>query len=178
MSKAFTRESEDAPEPPPPRASSALPPGTPNYMTPDGVDRVRLELARLVEEERPRRLAAAGGRASTAVLDLRIRQLEDTLRSAVVVPPPDPGDPRARLGSWVTVERGGGDRCCYRIVGVDETDVDRGWISWLAPVARALVNHQAGDVIRFRFPSGEETLRVVSVQATEPDPDAQGRPSA
>jgi transcription elongation factor GreB len=172
MSKAFTRESEDAPEPPPPRPSSALPPGTPNYMTSDGVERLRAELTRLVEEERPRRAAAAGGRSNTAVIDQRIRQMEDALSSAVVVPVGDPGDPRARLGSWVTVERSGGERCCYRIVGVDEADVDRGWISWLAPIARALVKHQAGDTIRFRFPSGEETLRIVAVQATEPDGEA------
>jgi transcription elongation factor GreB len=52
----------------------------------------------------------------------------------------------------------------YRIVGVDETDLDRGWVSWLSPVARALLNARLGERVRFRSPSGDRELTVVAVE--------------
>ncbi|HAM72102.1 MAG TPA: transcription elongation factor GreB [Verrucomicrobiales bacterium] len=171
MSKAFTRESDDESEFPAARPSSSLPPGTPNYLTPDGAERIRAELARLVEVERPARLGSpgnAGDRSRVAALDQRILQLQETLQTAVVPSPPDPGDTRLRFGQWGHVRRGGGETVWYRIVGVDEMDVDRGWVSWLSPIARALVNRTPGDRVQFRFPSGQEELELLEVRTQAP----------
>ena len=52
----------------------------------------------------------------------------------------------------------------YRIVGVDEIDLDRGWVSWLSPIAKALLNARAGERVRFKFPSGQEELEIVKVE--------------
>lgn len=56
-----------------------------------------------------------------------------------------------------------GDESQYRLVGVDETDVDRGWVSWLSPIAKALFNARLGEKVRFKFPSGEEQLEIIGI---------------
>ena len=63
----------------------------------------------------------------------------------------------------VLVRSSSGEESRYRIVGVDETDIDRGWVSWVSPIARALVNAQVGQRVRFKFPSGEEELEIVEI---------------
>ena len=57
-----------------------------------------------------------------------------------------------------------GEAARYRIVGVDETDIDRGWVSWLSPIAKALLNARLGQRVRFRFPSGEAELEIVDIR--------------
>lgn len=168
MSKAFTRESDDQEERPlPARPASVLPPGVKNYLTPRGAHRLREELARLVEVERPR-LAATRDREQTRreleALDLKILRLQDSLRSAVVVAPPSPPWDQVRFGATVTVRNSSGVESRYRIVGVDETDLDRDWVSWLSPIAKALLNARVGQRVRFRFPVGEEELEIVGVE--------------
>jgi len=168
MSKAFTRESDtDDDEPLPPSPSSGLPPGAKNYLTPDGADRLRAELERLRGEERPRLAATTddpGTKRRVLRIDQRIHQIEETLRTATVTAPPTSEEDRrtVRFGALVTVRRKTGE-AEYRIVGVDETDLDRGWVSVYAPIARALLNARIGDRVRFRFPSGEEELEIVRV---------------
>lgn len=168
MSKAFTRESDDAPDMPVlPRPASALPPGAKNYLTSDGARRLRKELNHLVQEERPR-LAASTDDAEIKrrlqLLDQRIYHLEQSLSSAVVVPPPAERDDVVRFGATVTVRERSGAEESYRIVGVDEMDIDRGWVSWLSPIAKALLNARSGQRVRFKFPSGEEELEIISVE--------------
>jgi transcription elongation factor GreB len=166
MSKAFTRESDDTPDfPARLRPSSALPPGTKNYITAGGARRLREDLDRLLAIERPQ--LAASDDADVArrrqLLDQRILQLEQSLQSAVVVErPPAPWD-RVRFGASVKVRDRIGNESDYRIVGVDETDIDRGWVSWLSPIARALLNARLGERVKFKFPSGEEELEIVSI---------------
>jgi transcription elongation factor GreB len=63
----------------------------------------------------------------------------------------------------VTVREYNGAESRYRIVGVDETDLDRGWISWVSPLAKALLNARIGQRVRFKLPSGEEELEIVGV---------------
>jgi transcription elongation factor GreB len=172
MSKAFTRESDDAPdEGISPRPSSALPPGAKNYMTPDGAARFRAELYRLQNEERPSSAAEPDGderKRKLQRLDQRIQQLEDSLRSAVVTPPPTTPEDRRQVsfGASVTVRRKDGE-ISYRIVGVDEADPDRGWVSWPSPIARALLQARLGERVSFKFPSGEETLEIVAISYEE-----------
>ena len=57
-----------------------------------------------------------------------------------------------------------GEESTYRIVGVDEADVDRDWVSWVSPIARALLNARLGQRVRFRFPAGEDELEVVRIE--------------
>src|SRR2546426_12687475 len=97
MSKAFTRESDDAPElPVRPLRASPLPPGAKNYLTPDGAARLRAELDKLLQEERPRVAQDSAAAAEPDVrrrlqtLDARIAELQRTLHTAVVVPTPAP----------------------------------------------------------------------------------------
>ena len=167
MSKAFTRESDDLPERPvvrrPPASLSA---GDKNYVTPDGARRFQVELDRLVEVERPQAAAITDpteSRQKLQELDQRIQQLREILRTAVVMLPPAAVDDRIRFGATVTVRGRDGEEPRYRLVGVDETDLDRNWVSWRSPLARALLNERKGDRVRLRLPSGEEELEIVDV---------------
>ena len=168
MSKAFTRESDDLPDQPLlPRQSSGLPPGTKNYLTPDGAKRLRADLDRLMNEERPRIAAMpddGDGRRQLQMLDARILHLQQSLQSAVVVAPPATPDDRVRFGATVTVREGDGSESRYRIVGVDEVDLDRGWVSWLSPIAKALLNARLGQCVRFKLPAAETELEIVSAK--------------
>jgi len=166
VSRAFVRESDDLPERPAlARRASPLPPGTQNYITPDGAQRFREELERLVQVERPR-LASADdpdGKRQLQEVNQRIDQLQQSLESAVVAPTPAERD-RVQFGATVTVRERDGVETRYRIVGVDETDIDCGWVSWLSPIAKALLNARLGGRVRFKSPSGERELVIVSVE--------------
>ena len=170
MSKAFTREDDDVPERPVlPRSAPALPPGAKNYLTPDGERRLRAELERLTQTEpSPPADATAADTAvgvqsrETAGLQRRL-QLEKSLQSAVVVaPPPGPWE-QVRFGATVTVRDASGTETRYRIVGVDEMDVDRDWVSWVSPIARALLNGRVGQRVRLKFPGGEQGVEIVGI---------------
>lgn len=165
MSRAFIRESDDQPERPLPARRAPLPPGAQNCMTPDGARRFRGELERLVQVERPRLASAGESEAKQQLQDVnqRIDLLQQCLESAVVVSPPADRE-RVQFGTTVTVREWDGGEARYRIVGVDETDLDRGWVSWLSPVARALLNSRIGECVRFKSPSGERELMVVAVE--------------
>ena len=167
MSKAFTRESDDGPDlPAVPRQPSPLPPGAKNYLTPEGARRLREELDRLVTVERPRIAPSPHDNDAKRLLqglDHRILYLQQSLQSAVVVPPPVAPEDRVRFGATVTVRERSGGESRYRIVGVDETDVDRGWVSWLSPIAKALLYARLGQRVRCQLPSGEEELEIVGI---------------
>ena len=168
MSKAFTREDDDAPDVPeliPP--ASALAPGAKNYITPQGAQKLRDELQRLVDVTRPELAEARDdpdAKRQLARLDQRIIQLKDSLQSAEIIPSPSGPADVARFGATVTVREGDGTEATYRIVGVDETDMDLNWVSWMSPIAKALLNGKRGERIRFKFPSGEETLEIVDIR--------------
>ena len=70
------------------------------------------------------------------------------------MPQADPADSKARFGSTITVRDSQGIEDTYRIVGVDETDVEKGWISWMSPLARALMNGQPGQEVQVKLPGG------------------------
>ena len=100
-------------------------------------------------------------------MDQRIQHLQQCLLTAVVVPPPVPPGNQVRFGATVTVRDGRGAESRYRIVGADETDVDRDWVSWLSPIAKALLNAPLGGRVRFRFPAGEEELEILRIEYEE-----------
>ena len=167
MSKAFTRESDDLPDVPVvARQRSPLPPGVKNYLTPDGAGRLHEELDRLVQVERPRQVASPDNpeaKRQLQVLDQRIYYLQRSLESAVVVAPSTGPEAGVRFGASVTVRDRSGGESRYRIVGVDETDIDRGWVSWLSPIAKALLNARLGERVRFELPSGQEELEILCI---------------
>jgi transcription elongation factor GreB len=166
MSKAFTRENDDAPEPGSVRRPPAqLPPGVRNHVTPDGLRRWKSQLEHLIEHARPQ-LAHQTDPSSREQLDRledQIARLQDCLQSAVSTPPPAVGETRVRFGAWVEVRDSAGETNRYRLVGVEETDPDQGHISWLSPLAKALLNHRPGDSTRLRLPAGETTLTIQAV---------------
>jgi transcription elongation factor GreB len=166
MSKAFTRDENEGPDIPDlVPTPSILAPGTKNYITPEGAQKLRDELKRLVEITRPelaREKDDPDAKRQLARLDQRIMQLEESLQSAEIVSPP--GDRNVvRFGASVTVRASDKTETTYRIVGVDETDVENDRVSWMSPIAKALLNRRRGEQIRFKFPSGEETLEIIKI---------------
>ena len=183
MSKAFTRESEGDDENDDDVELSPLPAGTRNYMTPGGFARLKRELDDLVSRERPALVATVAWAASNGdrsenadylygkkrlrEIDRRIRFLIRRLDVAEVVDPAvprdDDGGDRVFFGATVTVQSEEGTRRTLAIVGIDETDTERGYISWISPVARALLRARQGDVVSVRTPAGVEALEIVDV---------------
>lgn len=163
MSKAFLRESDfdDDPVVTPP---SALPLGVRNYLTPEGADNLRSELARLVEQERPalRGSSDADDRRALQRIDHRIRHLQQSLRTAEIVDPPGQTD-MVRFGSRVTVRDAQGAIERYRIVGVDEIDLHAEGLSWQSPLAQALVNQPRGSHVSVKTPGGMRSLEILQV---------------
>jgi transcription elongation factor GreB len=180
MSKAFTRESDDEPEgsgddPAP------LPAGVKNYMTPEGFRRLKEELAQLAKIERPKVVEvvswAAGngdrsengdyiyGKQRLREIDRRIRFLTKRLESAEVV---DPAQQKNRLqvffGATVTYCASDGAERSVTIVGIDEADVDEGKVSWISPIARAVMKARSGDTVELRTPNGPEPIEIVEIR--------------
>ena len=167
MSKAFTRDENEGPEVPDlPPTLSPLAPGGKNYITPQGAQKLRDELQRLVEITRPELVEARDdpdAKRQLARVDQRISQLEESLHAAEIVEPVNGPADIVRFGAYVTVRESDGNETRYRIVGVDEMDLDNNWVSWMSPIAKALLNRKRGERIRFKFPSGEETLEIKEI---------------
>ncbi len=184
MNKAFTRESEDGDdaEDDAPEGAPTLPAGTRNYMTPGGFARLKSELDHLVGTERPALVATVSWAASNGdrsengdyiygkkrlrEVDRRIRFLIKRLDLSQVVDPvgrdeDDAG--RVFFGATVTVVNGRGEQRTVSIVGVDEIDTTRGYISWVSPMARALLKASEGDTVMLQTPGGTEELTVLKV---------------
>ncbi len=179
MNKAFVRESEsdDDEELEP---SLKLPAGTRNYITPAGHARLKGELEHLVKRERPHVVeivawaASNGDRSENGdyiygkrrlrEIDRRIRFLTKRLDIAEIVDPLRQGDnDQIFFGARVTLLDGEGAENTYTIVGIDEADASRGYISWVSPLARALIKSREGDIVRFQSPVGIREIEVLEV---------------
>lgn len=148
------------------RPASSLLNGAKNYLTPGGEQHMRAELTRLVETDRPAAQAltdAEESKREVQLLDRRIAQLEESLSTAEIVPPPAPPHEVVLFGATVLVRDKSGDESRYRIVGVDEADLDNDEVSWLSPIAKTLLNAKLGQRVKFRFPAGEDELEIVSI---------------
>jgi len=182
MNKAFVKESEDGGDEEAEISSVIDPPsGIKNYMTVRGHSLIRTEFEHLVKVERPNIVQvvswAAGngdrsengdyiyGKKRLREIDRRIRFLSKRLETAVIV------DPAAQqnvdqvfFGATVTVCDSAGDEATYQIVGIDEANASEGRISWISPLARALLKAREGDTVRFQIPDGWRELDVVEVR--------------
>ncbi len=179
MSKAFTREQdgaeEDEPEPEP-----VQPTGVKNYITPAGYARMKAELKQLLDVERPEVVgivhwaASNGDRSENGdyiygkkrlrEIDRRIRFLIKRMEIAEVVNARDQEEDRVFFGATVRVSDSAGAERRVSIVGMDEVDPARGRVSWVSPIARALLKARVGDMVTLRTPSGVEELDVVEIR--------------
>jgi transcription elongation factor GreB len=180
MSKAFTKESDGDDEDDLPEDVGGLPISAKNYMTPQGFGRMREELDALLRKERPEVVKvvtwAAGngdrsengdyiyGKKRLREIDRRVRYLSKRLANAEVVD----AAKRAKtdqvfFGATVTYTNGKGEERTIKIVGVDEVELDKGHVSWISPIAKALLRAEEGDVVKMRTPSGVEDIEIVKV---------------
>jgi transcription elongation factor GreB len=177
MSKAFVKESDSDDEleqevPP------ALPPSGKNYITPAGYARLEAELRRLVELERPEVVktvawaASLGDRSENAdyvygkkrlrEIDRRVRFLIKRLEGAEIVNSSGRDTDQVFFGATVCVKGAAGEKT-VTIVGVDEVDPAHGRVSWVSPIAKALLKAREGDHVTLRTPAGEEKLEILEV---------------
>jgi len=177
MSKAFVRESEDDDEAP------ELEPGPPpakNYISPAGYARLKAELKQLVESERPEVVRTVSwaakngdrsengdylyGKKRLREIDRRVRFLIKRLEAAEVVDSAGRDSDQVFFGSSIKIKSRDGEERTITIVGVDETDTAKGRISWISPVAKALIKAREGDKVRLQTPAGAEELEILEVR--------------
>jgi transcription elongation factor GreB len=185
MSKAFTKDN-DTPDDDDEGGLPPLPAGGKNYMTPDGYHRLRTELLHLIDTERPKVVdivswaASNGDRSDNGdylygkkrlrEIDRRIRFLTKRLSIAEVVDPSlHHGEDQVFFGATVTYATSTGEERTITIKGIDEADALAGEVSWVAPVARALLKARVGDEVALRTPGGESVLEVLAVLYPAPE---------
>ena len=189
MSKAFTKEpdgqqddDDDFPQLP------QLPKGSKNYMTPQGYQRLKAELLGLIDDERPKVVevvhwaASNGDRSENGdylygkkrlrEIDRRIRFLTKRLEIAEVVDPSvHHGSEQVFFGATVTYVDDEEVERRITILGVDEADASQHQVSWVAPVARALLKARVGDEVPLPTPAGVRMLEVLDVDYPQPGID-------
>jgi transcription elongation factor GreB len=185
MNKAFVKESEEGEDDGDAPGLPALPPGARNYITPQGYRRLRAELMSLLDVERPKIVeivswaASNGDRSENGdylygkkrlrEIDRRIRFLTQRLDIAEVADPSvHHGSEQIFFGATVTFCNAKGVQRRITIKGIDEADSLRGEVSWVAPIARALLKARTGDEISLSTPGGVETIEVLAVEYPEP----------
>ena len=187
MSKAFTKESdgddddEDGGGGLPP-----LPPGGKNYITPAGYQRLRGELMSLIDDERPKMVETVSwaakngdrsengdylyGKKRLREIDRRIRFLTKRLEIAEVTDPTvHHGRNQVFFGATVSYAEESGAERTVTIMGIDEADSSKGQVSWVSPIARALLKASEGDVVRLVTPAGAQEIEVLEVRYPAPD---------
>jgi transcription elongation factor GreB len=179
LSKAFTREQDGADEDElEPEARQPL--GVKNYITPAGYARMKAELKQLLDVERPEVVgivhwaASNGDRSENGdyiygkkrlrEIDRRIRFLIKRLEVAEVVDSKGKEQDQVFFGATVSVRDGAGRARSVSIVGMDEVDPARGRVSWISPIAKALLKARVGDSVTLRSPSGVEELEVEEIR--------------
>ena len=180
MSKAFTKESDSADDDDD-VALPALPPGSRNYITPAGYARLRAEWLELMDSERPRIVdivhwaASNGDRSENGdylygkkrlrEIDRRIRFLTKRLELAAVSDPSvHHGRDQVFFGATVAYLEPTGQERTVTIMGIDEADSLKGQVSWVSPIARALLKSRVGDVVKLVTPAGIQDIEVLAVE--------------
>jgi transcription elongation factor GreB len=184
MSKAFTKEADSDDEDD--LALPPLPAGGKNYITPQGYHRLRTELLNLIDNERPKVVeivhwaASNGDRSENGdyiygkkrlrEIDRRIRFLTKRLDIAEVADPAlHHGNDQVFFGATVTYENLAGVARTITIKGIDEVDSLQGEVSWVSPIARALLKAREGDEVQLMTPGGLERLEIIKVSYPKPE---------
>ena len=184
MSKAFTRENDGAEDDEDP-GLPAVPQGSKNYMTPQGYRRLREELMALLDVERPKVVETVSwaakngdrsengdylyGKKRLREIDRRIRFLTKRLDIAEVADPSaHHGNDQVFFGATVTYANARGEERTITIKGIDEVDPLQGEVSWVSPIARALLKAREGDEVQLMTPGGLERLEVLEVRYPKP----------
>ena len=181
MSKAFVKEDAAEPETPahlPHGEAPAAPAHGKNYITAAGFARLQSEKKQLLELERPEVVktvawaASLGDRSENAdyiygkrrlrEIDRRVRFLIKRLEAAQIVHSSGRDTDQIFFGACVRVRGASGERT-VTIVGIDETDAAKGQVSWISPIARALIKAREGDTVMLRTPGGNEELQILEV---------------
>lgn len=152
----------------------------PNYLTPEGAEKLQIELKQLAGVERPRVVsevadaAAQGDRSENAEytygkkrlreIDRRIRFLTKRLDAAVIVKPGEVKQGEIRFGATVVVQDEDENQKTYVLVGPDESDPSRGYLSFHSPIGRALMKKKVGDFVVVSRPAGEVELEIISIE--------------
>lgn len=185
MSKAFTKETDnddDVDE----LALPPLPAGGRNYITPQGYARLRGELLQLMDDERPKVVEAVHwaarngdrsengdyiyGKKRLREIDRRIRFLTQRLEIAEISEPAmHHGSDQIFFGATVTYADAAGQERTVTILGIDEADSAQGQVSWISPVARALLKAREGDEVKLLTPLGAQDIVVLEVAYPAPD---------
>jgi transcription elongation factor GreB len=186
MNKAFTREVDrDDEDEDSDAATAVLPPGVKNYITATGYRRLRNELMTLLDDERPKVVETVSwaakngdrsengdylyGKKRLREIDRRIRFLTKRLDIAEVVEPSlHHGSDQVFFGATVRYANDRGEERTVRIMGVDEAESAQGEVSWIAPIARALLKARIGDELKVVTPRGLETVEVLAVSYPAP----------
>jgi transcription elongation factor GreB len=185
MSKAFTKETESDDDDD--VGLPALPAGGKNYITPAGYQRLREELMTLLDHERPKIVEVVSwaakngdrsengdylyGKKRLREIDRRIRFLTKRLDIAEVADPAlHHGNDQIFFGATVTYANSRGEERTITIKGIDETDNLKGEVSWVSPIARALLKAREGDEVQLTTPGGVEHLEVLEVRYPAPAP--------
>lgn len=180
MSKAFTNEDNQEPEDDS-EVADALPADVKNYMTPIGFAQLQEELRALLYGERPKIVEivswAAGngdrsengdyiyGKKRLREIDKRVRYLTKRLESAEVVDPAQQQHlKQVFFGATVTYVREDDTEHTVTLVGVDEANAEQGKVSWISPIARALLKAKRGDTVELRTPAGSEPIEVLEIR--------------
>mgnify|MGYP000574259973 CR=1 FL=1 len=183
MSKAFTKESDADDDDD--LQSPALPAGGKNYITPSGYARLRAELMDLIDNERPKVVeivhwaASNGDRSENGdylygkkrlrEIDRRIRFLTKRLEIAEVTDPSvHHGNDQVFFGATVTYADPCGRERTITILGIDEADSAQAQVSWISPIARALLKAREGDAVKLVTPLGVEEVEVLAVRYPAP----------
>src|SRR3954468_22198447 len=185
MSKAFTRETDSDDDDEEGGALPALPAGGKNYITPQGYERLRTELLQLIDEDRPKVVevvhwaASNGDRSENGdyiygkkrlrEIDRRIRFLTKRLEIAEVTDPSlHHGHDQVFFGATVTyAEEDTGVERTVTIMGIDEADSAHGQVSWISPIARALLKAREGEVVKLVTPAGPKEIEILKVEYPE-----------
>jgi len=184
MSKAFTRET-DGDDEEQDSGLPELPSGGKNYMTPQGYAAMRSELLQLIDEERPKVVevvhwaASNGDRSENGdyiygkkrlrEIDRRIRFLTHRIELAEVVDPTvHHGHDQVFFGATVTYAEQSGQERTVTIMGIDEADSAHGQVSWISPVARALLKAREGDAVKLVTPLGTQEIEILRVEYPAP----------
>ena len=186
MNKAFTREADSSDDDEDDDVGlPALPQGTKNYITPDGYRRLREELMSLLDVERPKVVEAVSwaakngdrsengdyiyGKKRLREIDRRIRFLTKRLDIAEVADPSaHHGHDQIFFGATVTYANSKGEERTITIKGIDEADNLHGEVSWVSPIARALLKAREGDEVQLVTPGGVEQIEVLEVKYPAP----------